>query len=76
MLTNLIGSLFASGQKATALNPRPPMSFIIHVLVIEIKWKTKAISHSQKSSNIIEIEETPISPITHIQYMTSPIEKS
>jgi hypothetical protein len=37
------------------LSPRPPMSFIIHVLVIEIKWKTKSILHCQKSSKIKEI---------------------
>ena len=60
MLTNLIESLFASGHKATALTPQPPMFFIIHVLVTDIKWKTKAISHCQKSSNIIEIDAKPI----------------
>ena len=27
--------LFVSGQKAPTLNPRPPMSFIIHVLLIQ-----------------------------------------
>ena len=41
MLTNLKGSLFASGQKVTTSNPRPPTSFIIHVLVTNIKRKTR-----------------------------------
>lgn len=56
MLTNLIESLFASGHSATASAPQPSMYFIIHVLVTDIKWKTKEISHCQKSSNIIEID--------------------